>query len=106
MACAEKSYQALRAFVRTRPAKLHEAAKSPLTSARFYLWVNDYSEASPDFPHPVRPARLWYWQRKPQVVGRIPGYWKWETTLTRAGECQIPSEPQIGAYLQEKLGQP
>ena len=102
VACAETAYAALRAFVATRPAKLHALAKRPEISARFYLWVNDYSEAAADFAHPVRPARLWYWQRTPAVPGRIPGYWKWETTLTRDGTCHFPTEPQAGAYLDEK----
>lgn len=103
VACAEASFHALRTFMDTRPEKLHQLAKRPSVSSRFYLWVNDYSEASADFPHPVRPGRLWYWQREPAVVGRVPGYWKWETTLTRSGVCQIPSEPQIDAYLTERV---
>ncbi len=104
VACAERSFAALKAFIASDPVKLKQAAqKVPFTSARFYLWVNDYSEASAEFPHPVRWGRLWYWQRKPQVTGRIPGYWKWETTLTRAGECEFPKEPQISKSLDEKL---
>jgi hypothetical protein len=102
VACAEQSFAALRAFMERNPPEFHEAAKSPEVSSRFYLWVNDYTEASDPFPTPLRPAKLWYWQRKPAVEGRIPGYWKWETTITQSGECQIPQREQIDAYLKEK----
>ena len=32
---------------------------------------------------------------------RPPGYWKWEATVTQAGDCQVPRQPQIDAYLAE-----
>jgi hypothetical protein len=38
-------------------------------------------------------------------VGRIPGFWKWETTLTRDGRCLVPERAQIDAYLTEKLSE-
>jgi hypothetical protein len=51
----------------------------------------------------MRPNRFWYWQRDPAVVGRIPGYWKWETTLTQSGECLVPERAQALEYLDEKI---
>ena len=101
VACAERSYAALIAFIDELPPAFL-AALGPGVSSRFYLWVNDYSEAAPTFSHEVRPARFWYWARNPAVVGRVPGYWKWETTLTRDGVCHIPERAQIDAYLAER----
>ncbi|MGE0785368.1 MAG: YncE family protein [Sandaracinaceae bacterium] len=100
--CAERSYAALRELLASPPPELalaHEAGASD----RFYLWVNDYSTASEPFPHEVREARLWYWERQPTVLGRIPGFWKWETTLHRDGRCAIPERAQVEAYLRDRL---
>jgi hypothetical protein len=102
VACAEQSYAALKAWAQVVPDAFGEAVAQG-RSNRFYLWVNDYSEASEASPHDVRPARVWYWERKPAVVGRVPGYWKWETTLTVAGRCLIPQPSHIDATLTELL---
>ncbi len=102
IACAEESFEALRAFIADPPDALGQAIALG-ASNRFYLWVNDYTEASDPFPHEVRPNRFWYWARDPAVVGRIPGYWKWETTLTQSGECRIPERAQALEYLEEKI---
>jgi len=104
VACAEESYDALRAFIADPPDGLRQAIGLG-TSNRFYLWVNDYSEAADPFPHEMRPNRFWYWQHDPAVTGRIPGYWKWETTLTQGGECLVPERAQAEAYLAEKLAE-
>lgn len=99
LACAQRSYDALRAWIEgateDQLARLHEGAP------RFYLWVNDYSTASDPFPHEVRPARFWFWRRDPAVEGRVPGYWKWETTLDQDGVCHVPEAEQIEHYLAE-----
>ena len=68
---------------------------------RFYLWTNDYGRAATPYPPGVREARLWWWHRKTPEPPKPPGYWKWESTLTQAGECQIPHQPQIDSYLTE-----
>lgn len=93
VACAEQSFAALQAFLSNPPRALAEALDET-TSPRFYLWINDYSEAVDPFPEERRPARLWYWRRDPAVAGRVPGYWKWETTLTQDGTCEIPDPSQ------------
>jgi hypothetical protein len=98
VACAEQSYAALQAWTAAVPDAFWEAVGDG-RSSRFYLWVNDYSEAAEPWPHEVRPAKFWYWERKPAVVGRVPGYWKWETTLTPDGQCTFPQPEQIEAYL-------
>jgi hypothetical protein len=106
IACAEQAYAALRDFVESDPPTLRRivelgAAKGYVP--RFYLWTNDYGRAATPFPPGVREARLWYWMRKEPAPPKPPGYWKWEATLTQAGECQIPRQPQIDAMLSETL---
>ena len=105
IACMEESQAALHTFVKSHHGDLEAIARNaPKTrSPRFYLWVNDYSTASDPFPGDVRPARLWFWQRKPAVVGRIPGYWKWETTVLQGGQCTYPATDQAEAFLAEEL---
>jgi hypothetical protein len=103
--CAHRAYRELRAWLATRPAGLHEAVRRG-ASRRFYLWINDYSQASEAFPHPVRESRLWYWERTPPVRGRVPGFWKWEATLTLDGRCRTPDPAQIDRYLDERLRAP
>lgn len=101
MRCAQIAYDRLFAWVSEHHALLAAAAarRDPPASRRFYLWVNDYSEADDPFPHPMRPAKFWYWQRKPPVPGRIPGYWKWESTVLQNGACTTPDPRQIQEYL-------
>lgn len=103
IACAEVSYAALRAFLATRPAALRAIVEgSPAVYVpKFYLWTNDYTRAATPYPPGVREARLWYWQRKAPDPARPPGYWKWEATVTQAGECQIPQALQIERVLAE-----
>jgi hypothetical protein len=98
VACAETAFRALGRLLAAPPAQLAEAVRRG-ASNRFYLWVNDYSQASTPFPGGRRPSRLWYWERKPPVMGRVPGFWKWEVTLTQRGECQVPRHEQIAGYL-------
>lgn len=100
IACAEQSYAALKQWIPTATdalAKATATGKAP----RFYLWVNDYTEADDPFPADMRQAKLWYWARKPAVAGRIPGYFKWETVVNQKGECSWPQPDQAMAFLSE-----
>jgi hypothetical protein len=104
VACARKSYAALRAFIASDPPLLRKIVTDGTEQGfvpRFYLWTNDYGRAADPYPPGVREARLWYWKRKQPEPPRPPGYWKWEATLTQAGECQVPRAEQIAAYLEE-----
>lgn len=101
IACAEASYRQLQKFVDSNAANFHRAAERRGASKQFYLWVNDYSNAAKDFPHEQRESKFWYWQRKPAVTGRVPGFWKWETTLMQDGSCHWPKIDQINSYLNE-----
>lgn len=98
MACAHTAYDRLRAWAERPPQAWYAAARAR-GSHRFYLWTNDYSQAADPFPHDVRPAAFWYWERKPAVVGRVPGFWKWESTVTQDGVCHTPDPAQIEQYL-------
>ena len=99
VACAESSYRALQAFVDSNPSQFHLAAQTRNYSKQFYLWVNDYTDAAKDFPHEQRPAKFWYWERKPAATGRVPGFWKWETTIMQDGSCHWPKPDQIQTFL-------
>jgi len=98
--CAERSYAALKAWIPTATDALADATADG-KARRFYLWVNDYSEADDPFPSPMRQAKLWYWAREPAVAGRIPGYFKWETVVDQRGECRWPQPEQAMAFLEE-----
>ncbi len=100
VACAEQSYAALRAWIPTATEALGAAAATG-KAPRFYLWVNDYSQADDPFPAQMRQAKLWYWARDPAVAGRIPGYFKWETVVDQKGECHWPEADQAAAFLRE-----
>jgi hypothetical protein len=104
--CARTAYDALRAFVQSDPPKLRHIIERGTDKGyvpRFYLWTNDYTRAATPYPPGVREARLWYWKRKEPAPPKPPGYWKWESTLTQAGECQIPQPAQIEQALTDEL---
>ena len=106
VACAERAYAALRAFVQSDPPKLRAIVTKGADKGyvpRFYLWTNDYTRAATPYPPGVREARLWYWKRKEPAPPKPPGYWKWESTLTQSGECQIPQSDQIAKILDEEF---
>jgi hypothetical protein len=106
VACAETAYARLTEFFAAHSATLDrivEIGASHLVTNKFYLWVNDYSQAADPFPFGRRPEKFWYWTRSPQEAGRTPGYWKWEVTLTQRGECLVPGDAQIELYLRQKL---
>src|ERR1041385_6929841 len=104
--CAEHSFAALQVFLASNPPELRQIVDKGAAQGfvpRFYLWTNDYSRAADPFPPGVREAKLWYWKRKQPEPPKPPGYWKWESTLTQRGDCQIPRQDQIDAYLRETL---
>ena len=104
IACAEKSFTALRAFIASDPPELRrivERGKNQGYTNKFYLWTNDYTRASTPYAPGVRRARLWYWKRKTPDPSRPPGYWKWEATLTQSGECLLPKDEETRATLKE-----
>jgi hypothetical protein len=104
IACAEKSFAALKAFLATEPPELRrivERGKAEGYTNKFYLWTNDYTRAATPYAPGVRSARLWYWKRKTPDPTRPPGYWKWEATVTQRGECQLPGAAQTRAMLVE-----
>jgi hypothetical protein len=106
IACAEQAFAALRAFIASDPPALRRIVERGADQGyvpRFYLWTNDYGRAADPYPPGVREARLWYWKRKQPEPPKPPGYWKWESTLTQAGACQVPQAAQIDAYLTETL---
>ncbi len=106
IACARKAFAALRTFVTSDPPKLRQIIELGAAQGyvpRFYLWTNDYGRADQPYPPGLREARLWYWKRKAPEAGRPPGYWKWESSLTQRGECQVPRADQIERYLSETL---
>jgi hypothetical protein len=109
IACAEKAYAALRAFIASDPPKLKRIIQYGMLSGmivpRFYLWTNDYGRAATPYPPGVREARLWWWARKQPEPPKPPGYWKWESTVTQSGECQIPHQPQIDEALTAMVAQ-
>lgn len=111
IACAELAFRKLERFidsegpVKEKFRRVVELGADHLISNKFYLWTNDYTRAADPYPHGVRPARLWYWTRSPQIPGRSPGYWKWESTVTQDGVCHLPDEAQIEQYIDAKLSE-
>lgn len=103
IACAEKAFAALQDFIKSDPPMLKKIIDYGMLTAqivpRFYLWTNDYGRAATPYPPGVREARLWWWARKQPDPPKPPGYWKWESTVTQSGECQIPHQPQIDEAL-------
>jgi hypothetical protein len=107
IACAEQAFSALQVFLARNPPALRRVVqlgeRRGAFTPRFYLWINDYSRAADPYPHGVREARLWYWQRNEPAAGKPPGYWKWEASLLQDGKCHVPRAGQIEQYLDETL---
>lgn len=98
MDCAKKSYLAFKKWAATLPPAFMATAKN--TPPMFWLMVNDYSGIKTTLTEKKREAALWYWKRDPAVTGRVPGYWKWEATLTQDCKCEIPNEAAAIKYLE------
>jgi hypothetical protein len=90
MDCAKKSYAAFKKWAANLPPAFMATTKN--TPPMFWLMVNDYSSIKATLTDKKREAALWYWKRNPAVIGRVPGYWKWEATLTQDCKCEIPNE--------------
>lgn len=108
VACATRAWEKLRTFMESDQPVLRriiEIGADDFITHKFYLWTNDYTRAVTPFPYAVRTNRLWFWARSPQVPGRTPGYWKWESTVLQDGTCLIPEDAQIAQYLQDKLAE-
>jgi ribosomal protein L30E len=101
MACAEKSYEAFKKWSANLPQAFQATIKQ--TPPMFWLMVNDYSEIKQPIREKTRDAGLWYWKRNPAVLGRVPGYWKWEATVTQEGKCTIPNAEQAIKYLENHV---
>ncbi|MES3039512.1 MAG: hypothetical protein V4736_16505 [Bdellovibrionota bacterium] len=95
--CAVKAYNKLNQFYANPPAGMRKLIDSGKVTKRFFLWTNDYTKASAT--EEVRPNNLWHWNRGPKDYSL--GYWKWESTVTRAGECLIPDDTQIQSRIEE-----
>lgn len=96
--CAEKSYRALTAFLTANWVRMQKVVALGATR-RFYLWTNDYTEASET--RTLRSSRMWHWNSGSQDYRT--GFWKWEAVLTRDGRCALPHEAQIRAELDNAL---
>jgi ribosomal protein L30E len=104
MACAEKSFEAFKKWSVNLPQEFQATTKE--TPPMFWLMVNDYSEIKQPLKEKTRDAGLWYWKRNPAVLGRVPGYWKWEATVTQEGKCTIPNAEQAKKYLENHVKMP
>jgi len=96
--CAEASYRVLLNFFRVNPRLMREAVGLGATR-KFYMSTNDYASAADDRVR--RKARMWHWN--PGAKDYHLGYWKWESTLNPAGECEIPSAHQVNKELREAI---
>jgi hypothetical protein len=96
--CAEKSYRALTDFLRANWAQMQKVVALGGTR-RFYLWTNDYTEASPN--RTLRTARMWHWNSGSRDLRS--GFWKWEAILTQDGRCVLPPPAQIRSELDSAI---
>jgi hypothetical protein len=90
MECAEKSYQAFLKWSKKVSENFKNTTKN--TPPTFWLMVNDYSEIKGKMLEEPRKSKVWYWKRKPAVIGRFPGFWKWEAVLSQDCKCELPNE--------------
>ena len=106
VACATQAWIKLKEFIHNDQADLKEVIRLGASSGftpKFYLWTNDYSLAHNPYPFGLRANRLWFWKRNPQIEGRTPGYWKWESSVDYTGNCAVPEDSQIRDYIAQKL---
>lgn len=95
--CAVKAYNKLNDFYKNPPAGMKDLITKGKTTNRFYLWVNDYTRSA--VSEEERPNNFWHWNRG--VKDYSKGYYKWESTLNRKGECLIPDDAQIAERIAE-----
>ncbi len=96
-ACAVKAYNKLMDFYKNPPVGMKNLIEVGKTTNKFFLWVNDYTVASET--EEVRPNSFWHWNRGPKDYSQ--GYWKWESTLTKDGQCLVPDDLQISEKILE-----
>lgn len=98
-ACAKVAYDQLHALLANPPAELQRVLALGATP-RFYLWTNDYSQASANRTR--RANSMWHWNRGDKNYAK--GYWKWESVLTQDGQCLTPQTPQLTTELRRIIG--
>jgi hypothetical protein len=99
MECAEKSYQAFLKWSKKVSTDFKNTTKN--TPPTFWLMVNDYSEIKGKLLEELRKAKIWYWKRKPTVIGRFPGFWKWEAVLNQDCKCVLPNAIEAEQYFKD-----
>ena len=95
--CGLQAYNKLNKFYKNPPKGMKDLIEKGGTTKRFFLWVNDYTKASE--AEEVRPNNFWHWNRGTKDYSK--GYWKWESTLNKKGECLLPDDAQIAARIKE-----
>lgn len=95
--CGLQAYNKLNRFYKNPPAGMKELIEKGGTTKRFFLWVNDYTKAAAT--EEERPNNFWHWNRGPKDYSK--GYYKWESTLNKKGECLLPDDAQIAARIKE-----
>lgn len=95
--CALMAYNKLNRFYKNPPAGMQDLITKGRATNRFFLWVNDYTQAAAD--EEERPNNFWHWNSGTKDYSK--GYWKWESTLNKKGECIVPDDAQIAARIRE-----
>ncbi len=95
--CGLQAYNKLNRFYKNPPAGMKDLIEKGGTTKRFYLWVNDYTKAAAS--EEERLNNFWHWNRGPKDYSK--GYWKWESTLNKKGECLLPDDAQIAERILE-----
>jgi hypothetical protein len=100
MECAEQSFQAFQKWSEKVSPEFKNTVLNG-TPPTFWLMVNDYSDIKGTPQDELRKATLWYWKRNPAVIGRFPGFWKWEAVLNQNGQCELPDAKEADKYFIE-----
>jgi hypothetical protein len=100
MECAEHSFQAFQKWSESVSVAFKKTILNG-TPPTFWLMVNDYSGIKGTPQDEPRKAKLWYWKRNPAVLGRFPGFWKWEAVLNQNGQCELPDAKESDKYFSE-----
>ncbi len=95
--CALIAYNKLNKFYKNPPAGMKDLIEKGGATKRFFLWVNDYTKAAAS--EEERPNNFWHWNRGTKDYSK--GYFKWESSLNKKGECLTPDDEQIKARIEE-----
>lgn len=82
--CAEQGFAQIVAYLKANPEELKQALANGVTRA-IVLSINDYALAAID--RTPRSPKLSHWGLDRDLSR---GYWRWEVTLTRDGDCMLP----------------